>query len=183
MLEPRVAVRPQFPAHSSIEHTWGFRINFHLQQLRSLFGFSALSLLTPSSVLFAFPTFFLAHISPFPSHPPASLSISLLGRWAAGRKQELSFGSTLRPALGPHRCFCYAWWDQARPTAFLLSTAEPLPVLVLSTSIPSSGSSSGVSPERSSASANSGLLCLLCSGRSRGFSELAKHFCWKLSKL
>lgn len=80
-----------------------------------------------------------------------------------GDREEVRTLCGLEPGPGTHRCFCLALQEHARTTAFILGAAEPLPVLGLSTSLPSSGSSSGVSPDISLASINSDHTCSLYS--------------------
>lgn len=153
------------PAHSRTDHTWGFSFDFTYTQsstTKTSLGFSGLSLMTPSSSLSAFPIFFLALVS-FPSSSFPHPSAVVVGN-GEGAGTLLQLGA--RVGTGNTPLLLHAA-GAARDTAFIQSAAEPLPGLGLSTSVPSSGSYSGVSPERSSASVNSGLKCSLCSSRSR----------------
>lgn len=187
MWEIRAAVRPQGPAHSSTKHTWGLSINFNLHPIFNNQGRHLVSQFYPCWLLVLcslpsptiyFPSSFQLSCPHF--HP--ILQLHLCG----GRQWGGSKNSPQAQSSGQHRhtlllLFCTVRASQEH--SFHLSAAEPLPVLGLNTSIPSSGSSSGVSPEPSSVSKNSGLMCSLYRSHSSRFWEAAKHFCCKLPKL
>lgn len=149
----------------------------NLQQPRSSFGFSILSLMTLSSVLFAFPSdlfpiFFLAHLCFLPVlQLPPHQSTMVVGngeeaRTLLGRGAQASTGNT------PLLLFRTAGASQEHGFHFRRCWA------------PASSGAEHVRPFFREfiwcqPSTQLGLTCSLCSTR---HCKLAKHFCWKLSK-